>query len=93
MTPERECDVGVSDKTEDAARYQLLSSEQAASINAKLVEIVGLRHAGRLTEAQLAELTACMDRQTRDAESLHRFALTNADEPAFIRAAFKAGRR
>lgn len=64
--------------------YPLLTPSQVAGINDKLVEVVKLGQAGRLTGAQLAELEACIAIQTGHAETLHRFALTNADEPAFI---------
>ena len=69
-----------------AAPYPLLSPEQAAAIDERLVEIVSLRHGGRLSDAQLSELRTCMRVQTQNAEALHRFVLTNADEPVFVRA-------
>jgi hypothetical protein len=65
--------------------YPSLDSAQLAAINAQLVAIAGLRHPGTLTTAQLADLTAAMEQQTRHLETLHRFPLRNADEPAFIR--------
>ena len=66
--------------------YPLLDPAQTAAINAKLVKVAALRHPGGLTSAQLTDLTAAMEQQTRHIETLHRFPLTNADEPAFIRA-------
>jgi hypothetical protein len=65
--------------------YPPLDPVQTAAINAKLVAIAVLRHPGELTTAQLADLTAAIQQQTRHLETLHRFPLTNADEPAFIR--------
>ena len=74
-------------------RYPVLEPEQAARLNAALVEIAASRHAGRLTNAQLAVLRAAVEQQTKDAEALHRVPLANADEPIFIRPADEAGRR
>jgi hypothetical protein len=65
--------------------YPSLDPAQLAAINAKLVAIAALRHPVKLTTAQLADLTAAMEQQTRHLETLHRFPLRNADEPAFIR--------
>ncbi len=68
-----------------AVPYPVLSPEQAAAIDEKLVEIVSLRHGHRLSDVQLSELRTCMTMQTHNAEALHRFVLTNADEPVFVR--------
>lgn len=76
----------------EAARYPLLNPEQSVRLNAALVEIAALRHAGRLTEVQFHVLRTAIEQQTRDAEALHRIPLTNADEPVFIRP-MEAGRR
>ena len=65
--------------------YPALDPEQTAAINAKLVEIAVIRHPGQLTTAQLTDLTAAIQQQTHHHETLHRFPLSNADEPAFIR--------
>ncbi len=65
--------------------YPPLEQDQTAAINAKLAEIAALRHQGKLTTAQLADLTAAVEQQTRHLETLHRFPLSTADEPAFIR--------
>lgn len=72
--------------------YPLLDPEQTAAINTKLVEIVALRHPGRLSSKQLADLAAAMEQQTRHLETLHRFPLKNADEPVFIRSPLGAAR-
>jgi len=69
-----------------ADAYPELDAAQIASTNQHLVAISALRHPGKLTAAQLADLTAAMELQTRHLETLHRFPLSNADEPAFIRA-------
>jgi hypothetical protein len=65
--------------------YPPLDPQQTADINAKLAQIAALRHRGKLTTAHLADLAAAVEQQTRHLETLHRFPLTNADEPAFIR--------
>jgi Spy/CpxP family protein refolding chaperone len=67
-----------------ARRYPALAPAQTTTLNAKLVEVVMLRHPD-LTAQQRADLAAAMEQQTRHLEALHRFPLTNADEPAFIR--------
>ena len=72
--------------------YPQLDSAQTAAINGKLVEVAALRHSGKLTPAQLADLASAIEQQTRHLESLHRFPLTNADEPAFIRSPLRATR-
>ena len=82
----------VNDGSATPRPYPSLDPDQIASINAKLVEVVSLGHAGQLTAAQLAELKAYMEVQARNAETLHRFVLTNADEPAFIRPPIETGR-
>ena len=83
--------MGALDDTDARARYPLLNPDQAARLNAKLGEIVAIRHAGRLTDAQVSELAVALERQTSDAEALHRFPLTNADEPVLIRPVIKTG--
>ncbi len=77
MTPETEPDPA-------PRRYPALDPAQTSLLNAKLLEVVMLRHPG-LTPRQRADLTAAMEQQTRHLEALHRFPLANADEPAFIR--------
>jgi hypothetical protein len=64
--------------------YPPLDPAQTTKLNATLVEVVMLRHPG-LTPQQRADLAAAMEQQTRHLETLHRFPLANADEPAFIR--------
>jgi hypothetical protein len=56
----------------------------ALAIKEKLIEVVSLLHRGAVSEAQLRELAAGIDAQARNAETLHKFTLTNADEPAFV---------
>lgn len=75
-----------------AGAYPMLDATQVAALNALLVEAAALRHQGRLTPAQRADLTAAIETQTRHAEALHRVPLRNADEPAFIRAPLGDGR-
>jgi hypothetical protein len=72
--------------------YPPLDPAQIAAINAKLVAIAALRHPGDLTADQLADLTAAVEQQTRHLETLHRFPLNNADEPAFVRSPLGASR-
>ena len=69
--------------------YPGLTTTQVAAINAHLIDVVGLRNPGRLTDAQLAELKECMEIQNRNAEILHQFVLSSADEPVFIRPIFQ----
>ncbi|MCB8882573.1 hypothetical protein ACELLULO517_20170 [Acidisoma cellulosilytica] len=72
--------------------YPALDAAEIAALNAKLAEVVALRHQGRLTAAQHADLVAAIETQTRHAEALHRVPLQNADEPAFVRAPLGDGR-
>jgi hypothetical protein len=64
--------------------YPALDAAETAEMNATLVAVIALRHPG-LTPAQVADLTDAIAQQTRHLEALHRFPLTNADEPAFVR--------
>ncbi|SEF09210.1 hypothetical protein SAMN05444161_8238 [Rhizobiales bacterium GAS191] len=64
--------------------YPQLDPAAIRAINKKLIEIVSLLHQGGISDAQLRELTACVRAQTANIETLHRFSLSNADEPAFI---------
>jgi hypothetical protein len=76
----------MTSETADTA-YPPLDTGQMDAMNARLVEIIALRHPG-LTPAQMADLTAAIAQQTENLEALHRFPLKNSDEPAFIRAPF-----
>lgn len=66
-----------------AGGYPLLDPETIAVVTKVLVDLVKVRHGGRLSQTQLSELEGCVARQIVTAERLHGFALTNADEPAF----------
>jgi hypothetical protein len=72
-------------------RYPALDPAQTSALNAALVEVVILRHP-TLTPQQRTDLAAAMEQQTRHLETLHRFPLANADEPAFIRSPLGAAR-
>lgn len=63
--------------------YPELDPATVSSLNAKLVDIVLLLHGGALSDAQLRELTASIRVQIANTQTLHQFALSNADEPAF----------
>ena len=63
--------------------YPELDPEWTSSLNAKLIDIVSLLHGGTLSDAQMREVTACIGVQTANVQTLHRFPLSNADEPAF----------
>ena len=88
----------MSNETMDKSRqaqphtYPPLDAAQMTNINAKLVTIAALRCPGELTTSQLANLTSAIEQQTRHLETLHRFPLGNADEPAFIRAPLETAR-
>jgi hypothetical protein len=88
----------MTDETEKAPHqapqraYPPLDAAQTAAMNEELVATVALRHPGKLTTAQLADLAAAIEQQTRHLETLHRFPLQNADEPAFIRSPLGAAR-
>jgi hypothetical protein len=73
-----------TDPEAGARGYPPLDPAQTSTLNAKLLEVVMLRHPG-LTPQQRADLVTAIEQQTRHLEALHRFPLTNADEPAFIR--------
>ena len=64
--------------------YPLLDASATAAVAAAQQRIVVLRQGGELTERQRAELRTVIEAQIADAERLHAFPLTNADEPAFI---------
>jgi hypothetical protein len=71
--------------------YPELAPAAIAAVNEKLIEIVSLRHGGRLTPEQIAELAAAVATQTANVEKLHRFPLRNSDEPCFIAPMAEAG--
>jgi methionyl-tRNA formyltransferase len=65
------------------ANYPQLSASALEALNEKLVEIVALLQREELTDEQSRELAASIKTQTANTEKLHRFPLTNANEPAF----------
>jgi hypothetical protein len=63
--------------------YPRLGEAVAEAVRQKLLDIVSLLHDGQLTEDQLEEVKAGLSLQNANTEVLHRFPLSNADEPAF----------
>jgi len=81
----------MSDQSREAIRaapapqaYPSLDPDSATAINAHLLQVVMIRYGGKLSDRQIAQVKACLEIQTAHAETLHRFALVNADEPAFL---------
>jgi hypothetical protein len=63
--------------------YPQLDAMTLSTLNERLIGVVSLLHREGLTDAQLRELTISIGIQTKSIETLHKFALSNADEPAF----------
>jgi hypothetical protein len=63
--------------------YPAIDEATAEAIQRQLIAAVSLAHGGKLTELQLNEFKASLQTQSRALETLHRFKLTNSDEPAF----------
>lgn len=64
--------------------YPQLDQLALARLTEKLAEVVSLLHAGRLSSLQVREFTSSLNIQTANCEKLHRVALRNSDEPAFV---------
>lgn len=72
------------DRPERESSYPSLDEAARAALNQQLANIVSLLHAGHLTEAQRREFVQTLEPQSVALERLHRFPLSNADEPAFV---------
>ena len=72
------------DRPAGASGYPLLDNATRAALNEQLARIVSLLHAGHLTEDQTREFVQTLEAQSAAIEQLHRFPLSNADEPAFV---------
>ena len=72
--------------------YPPLDEASRAALNRQLAQIVSLLHAGHLTEGQERELVQTLEAQSVAIERLHRFPLSNADEPAFVLSSADAAR-
>lgn len=72
------------DRPARESSYPPLDEATRAAFNRQLANIVSLLHAGRLTEGQERELVRTLEAQSIAIERLHRFPLSNADEPAFV---------
>jgi hypothetical protein len=64
--------------------YPALDPDEVASLSARLFELVSARFGGRLSADQVDEVRGRIQAQIAATEQLHRFPLTNADEPAFV---------
>jgi len=62
--------------------YPSLSEQVRAGVVQQLVDLVAVRHPD-LSEARLRELTATLQVQVDNAETLHKYPLANRDEPIF----------
>lgn len=72
------------DRPARESSYPSLDEATRAALNRQLANIVSLLHAGHLTEGQEREFVQTLEAQTVAIERLHRFPLSNADEPAFV---------
>ena len=63
--------------------YPRLSAGSSSAVARRLVEIVALYHSETLSADQLDAVRVCVGAQLAAAERLHRFALTNDQEPIF----------
>ena len=64
--------------------YPALDPDEVARLSERLLELVSARFGGALSPGQLDEVRGCVEAQIAATEKLHRFPLTNADEPAFV---------
>lgn len=69
--------------TPPPAGYPSLPDDVRAGVVQQLVEVIAVRHAN-LTEAQIRELTATLQVQVDNAETLHAYPLANHDEPILV---------
>jgi hypothetical protein len=72
--------------TESAATgssYPRLSAGSSAAVARRLLEIVSLYHGETLSADQLDAVRACVGAQLAATERLHRFPLTDDQEPIF----------
>jgi hypothetical protein len=75
------------DKTSPTAprsHYPVINDSDRSLILEKLAQVVSLLHPEGLSENQLREIAGSLAIQTANTERLHRFALTNAMEPAYF---------
>jgi hypothetical protein len=86
-------DPGNSASRQSSSVYPILDSASRADIADDLLQIVVRRHGGQVSDGQLTELKAVIEAQLADTEKLHAFALSNADEPAFVMPATYGGHR
>jgi hypothetical protein len=63
--------------------YGAMDAEALARVADALIDAVSINHGGRLSPAQLDDVRAGILNHLTTAERLHRYRLTNADEPAF----------
>lgn len=64
-------------------QYPAVSDSDRALILEKLMQVVSILHPEGLSESQMREIGTSLALQAANTEKLHRFALTNAMEPAF----------
>jgi hypothetical protein len=75
------------DKTPPSAprrEYPVVNDSDRSLILEKLAQVVSLLHPEGLSENQLREIAGGLAIQAANTEKLHRFALTNAMEPAYF---------
>jgi hypothetical protein len=63
--------------------YPRLSAGSSAAVARRLLEIVSLYHGESLSADQLDAVRTCVGAQLAATERLHRFPLTNDQEPIF----------
>ena len=73
--------------------YPTLQGGTRDAVVARLVEIVALRHPEGLAQDHLDQVAVEVEAQLRATERLHRFNLTNADEPGFTMTGDSGGAR
>jgi hypothetical protein len=81
-----------ADAAADTRPYGAVDAAALARVADALIDAVSINHGGRLSQAQLDEVRAGILNHLATAERLHRYRLTNADEPAFGFAAYNGER-
>jgi hypothetical protein len=81
-----------ADAAADTLPYGAMDAEALARVADALIDAVNINHGERLSQAQLDEVRAGILNHLTTAERLHRYPLTNADEPAFGFAAYNGER-
>lgn len=77
--------------TANQPAYPQLSAESTSAVAERLAEVVSRYHGDTLADDQLLELRSRLGIQLAAAERLHRFPLSNDQEPIFVVRADEGG--